>query len=357
MLKNAKEGIRSAYASEEYALIQAINAYLEISKAYNLSFERLTEWYGIYFPELKVGNPRTLADLALVLNDPEKMNREGIVSVLKDEKRVDEVFTRAVSTIGRHMSDRERVAVLRFAQLSNELVSTLDILDAYIKKVSTEIMPNTACLTDEKIAAELLSKAGSLERLAILPASTIQLLGAEKSLFKHLKFGSKPPKYGLIFKMPEISGAPKDLRGRIARIYAAKISIALKSDYFTKNFIAEKLKTDLKESIERAKKSGPRRRERRPWPRESRPWNREPEQQAAEPKQWVRESRPQSSRPMPWESDSRRGMRGPRTEGGSGQGHHKSDNQVRGAKPWERKSRPWMHKPGQDGRRRGKHKA
>jgi nucleolar protein 56 len=327
MLKNAKEGMRSAYASEEYALIQAINAYLEISKAYNLSFERLTEWYGLYFPELRIGNPRTLADLALVLNDTEKISKESIASILKDDKRVEEVYGRASSTIGRRMNDNERSAVVRFAQLSNELVSTMDTLDAYIKKVSSEIMPNTTYLTDEKIAAELLSKAGSLERLAILPASTIQLLGAEKSLFKHLKFGSKPPKYGLIFKMPEISGAPKDQRGRIARIYAAKISIALKSDYFTKHFIAEKLKADLKESLERVKSSEPRRRERRPWPRESKPWGQESRAQAAGPRQWTRDSGQRPGRPE------------------------------RGSKPWERKSRPWMHKPGSDSRRRGKRKA
>ena len=71
-------------------------------------------------------------------------------------------------------------------------------------------MPNVTYLTDEKIAAELLAKAGSMERLALLPASTIQLLGAEKALFKHIKYGSKPPKYGVLFKLAEVTSAPKD---------------------------------------------------------------------------------------------------------------------------------------------------
>ncbi len=323
MLKNAKEGIKSAYASEEYPLIQAINAYLEISKAYNLSFERLGEWYGLYFPELKITSPKALADLALVLNDVTAIDRAKIAGVLNDEKRTDETYGKAVATMGRHMNGKEREAVVRFAQLSNELAGTLDVLDAYIKKVSTEVMPNTVYLTDEKIAAELLSKAGSLERLATLPASTIQLLGAEKSLFKHIKFGSKPPKYGLIFKMPEISGAPKDQRGRIARIYAAKIGIALKSDYFTKNFIAEKLKADLKASIERVNRSEPRKREDRPWQRGSQPWRGRQRQQSGEPRQWVQE-RPQ--------------QRGPR--------------------PWERRTgKPWTQKPGRSERKNSKRKA
>jgi nucleolar protein 56 len=305
MLKNAKEGIHSAYANEEYPLTQAINAYLEISKAYNLSFERLGEWYGLYFPELKITSPKMLADLAIALNDVKEVSREKIAEVMKDDKRTDETYGKAVATMGRRMTERERDAVVGFAKLSNEIASTLDVLDAYIKKVSTEIMPNTVYLTDEKIAAELLSKAGSLERLATLPASTIQLLGAEKSLFKHIKFGSKPPKYGLIFKMPEISGAPKDQRGRIARVYAAKICMALKSDYFTKNFIAEKLKADLKTSIERINSSEPRIRENRPWkgPRQS--WGGRQRQQRSEPRQWVRE-RPQSRGQKPWERGPRR---------------------------------------------------
>jgi nucleolar protein 56 len=376
MLKSAKEGIRSAYASEEYALIQAINAYLEMGKAYNLAFERLSEWYGLYFPELKIGNPKTLADLAIVLNDSQAMSKEGIASVLKDEKHAEEVYGKALSTIGRRMTVGERAAVVRFAQLANELASTLDTLDSYIKKVSTEIMPNTTYLTDERIAAELLSKAGSLERLAVLPASTIQLLGAEKSLFKHLKFGSKPPKYGLIFKLPEISGAPKDQRGRIARLYAAKISIALKSDYFTKNFIAERLKADLKRNIERINEAEPRRRERRPWPRESKPWGHGPRPQAAEARPWVRESRPQApeqkqweskpwvhesrphaAAPRPWERESGPPTRGQRPETRPKPWYQKSGRQAQGPKPWERRTKPWMRKPRPKARMRGKRKA
>ncbi len=82
-----------------------------------------------------------------------------------------------------------------------------------------------------------------------MPASTIQLLGAEKALFKHIKFGSKPPKYGVLFKLPEITAANKWQKGRIARAYAAKLAIALRADYFSKNFIAEDLKSQLSISL------------------------------------------------------------------------------------------------------------
>ncbi len=255
MIKKAKEGIRSSYTNEEYALVQAINAYLETNKSYNLAFERLSEWYGIYFPEIKVPNPKTLADLAIALNSKDGISRESISGALKDEQKAESVYKKASSTMGREMGENEREAVVSFAEMSNKMNESMIALEGYIKKTSTALMPNTTYLTDEKIAAELLSKAGSLERLATMPASTIQLLGAEKALFKHIKFGSKPPKYGVIFKMAEISNGPKDKRGRIARAYATKICIGLKADFFTKNFIAEKLKEDLEITIKKIKET------------------------------------------------------------------------------------------------------
>jgi nucleolar protein 56 len=255
MIKKAKEGIRSSYTNEEHVLIQAINAYLETNKSYNLAFERLSEWYGIYFPEIKITNPKTLASLAIALNSREGISKETINSAINDEQKSASIYNKALATIGRSMNANERNAILSFAELSNRMYDTLVELESYIKATSTALMPNTTYLTDEKIAAELLSKAGSLERLASMPAGTIQLLGAEKSLFKHIKFGSKPPKYGVLFKLAEISNGPRDKRGRIARAYATKICIGLKADFYTKNFIAEKLKQDLDTTIKKIKES------------------------------------------------------------------------------------------------------
>lgn len=262
MLKSAKEGIKSAYSNEEYALIQAINAYLETSKSYNLSYERLSEWYGIYFPEIRLNNPKVLADLALVLNSRDGIDKDGINKILNDEQKSESLYKKAKETIGRSMNENEKRALVSFANLSNDMNRSLNELEAYIKLAANEILPNTTYLTDEKIAAELLAKAGSMERLASMPASTVQLLGAEKALFKHIKFGSKPPKYGVLFKLAGISNAPRDQRGRIARLYATKISIALKGDYFTKKFIAEKLKEDLERGIKRIREAPPKERKR-----------------------------------------------------------------------------------------------
>ncbi len=250
MIKGAKHGITVSYKNEEHILVQAINAYNETSRSYNLLYERLTEWYGIYFPEIKVSNPKTLAELTIHMLSGEP-NREEVLKIVEDPSKAESIISKASATIGRKQEGNEADAIKAFAKMSLEMNGTMEAIGAYIKSASTRILPNTTYLTDERIAAELLAKAGTMERLATMPAGTIQLLGAEKALFKHIKFGSKPPKYGIIFKIPQISNAQSERKGRIARVYATKISIALKADYFTKKFIAESLKANIESSIKR----------------------------------------------------------------------------------------------------------
>ncbi len=253
-LRGAKAGIKSSYGSEEFALIQAINAYRELTKSYNLAYERLSEWYGIYFPELRISNPKTLATLALVLNS-KPISRDAVAAAVGEEGKADDIYAKANATMGREMGDEERGAVKKLAESNLAMDSALEALKGYVTAASKRLLPNTSYLTDETIAAELLSKAGSLEKLATMPASTIQLLGAEKALFKHIKFGSKPPKYGVLFKLPAVGTAPRHMRGRIARAYATKISIGLKGDVFSKRFIGEELKSSLDASLERIRSS------------------------------------------------------------------------------------------------------
>jgi len=111
------------------------------------------------------------------------------------------------------------------------------------------IAPNISDIAGSLIGARLMSLAGGIEKLACLPSSTIQLLGAEKALFRFKKEGGKPPKHGVIFQHPLINRASRRNRGKIARILAAKIAIAAKADVFTKRNISNDLKDDMKKRI------------------------------------------------------------------------------------------------------------
>ncbi len=246
----AKEEIGAAYASEEHTLVQAISAYNETVNALNRMYERLSEWYGIYAPEAELNDQRTLARLAMLIGEGSS-DRSSLEAIVHDSKKAEAIARGVESTLGKRMIDGERRALRAFASMLFAQTQALEELDAYIGAAAKRVMPNVAYLTDDKIAAEILARAGSLRRLAAMPASTIQLLGAEKALFRHIKFGSKPPKYGVLFRLQEVAAAPRDKKGRIARAYAAKIAIAARADFYTKHFIAEDLKRSLAQSVER----------------------------------------------------------------------------------------------------------
>jgi len=110
-----------------------------------------------------------------------------------------------------------------------------------------DIAPNLSHLAGSVLAAKLIAKAGSLRKLAMFPASTIQLLGAEKALFRAKKTNAKPPKHGLIFQHPYVHSKPRRLRGRAARVLSAKLTLAARADAFTGNQIGEGLRKQLEE--------------------------------------------------------------------------------------------------------------
>ena len=115
------------------------------------------------------------------------------------------------------------------------------------------IAPNISMLAGPIIGARLISLASNLHHLASLPSSTVQLLGAEKALFRYKKEGGKPPIHGVIFQRSLINKAPYNIRGKIARVLATKISIAVKADFFTKRDISEELLEGLEKRVKEIK--------------------------------------------------------------------------------------------------------
>ncbi|KAA0002356.1 MAG: NOP58 family protein [Thermoplasmata archaeon] len=204
-IKLAEKKIKEKEEKRENRISQAINALDEIIKIENIVGERLSDWYGFF------GEYESEKD---VLNL--KINGEEI--------------------------DRmEEETIKKLAEILSNLREARKKLEKYIEKAMEEIAPNVTGVVGYKIAARLLMAAGSIAKLASMPAGTIQLLGAEKALFRHLKDGSNPPKHGYIFMHELVRKAPKGKRGKIARLLATKISIAAKADAFTHNNIVDAL--------------------------------------------------------------------------------------------------------------------
>ena len=123
-----------------------------------------------------------------------------------------------------------------YANSIYELQKSRKSIENYIEDKMESLAPNLKLLVGASLGAKLISHAGGLKRLATYPSSTVQIMGAEKALFRHLKSGDRPPKYGLIYQHPQIRGAKWWNRGKIARMLASKISLACRKDIFTKDF-------------------------------------------------------------------------------------------------------------------------
>ena len=219
-----KEQMQLAITPDTF-IIQASAHAEELQQTMNKHFKRLRDWYDLYCPELSRNTQEMQEFLRLA-----KLPREEILSELDLEE-----------TIGKDFEDQ--FYYQRIIKLLETLSTELDILEKDIKKSMKKHMPNLTAVCGGVIGARLLRFAGSLQQMAEFPASTIQILGAEKALFRHLKTGARPPKYGALLAHEYVADAPDPARA--ARKMADKISIAAKVDYFKGEFVGDKLADQL----------------------------------------------------------------------------------------------------------------
>lgn len=173
---------------------------------------------------------------ALVNKELRREDRYAVM-LLKSLDQLDESINLLKEKLRDVVEIKESKITEEFKQKIEELKELREKIQEEIEQIIIKISPNLSELLGAVIAARLIEKAGSLERLALLPASTIQILGAEKSLFRaksRIKKGkeAKTPKHGVIFQHKFIRNLPKKKRGKMARFIAAKIAIASKIDYF-----------------------------------------------------------------------------------------------------------------------------
>ena len=239
-MSRANLGVQQAIASPDLVLVQVVAAIDDTNKITNLMSERLTEWYALHFPEFKHSDPIKHAQVVMVF-DRSHPDLEALTGVVGEEL-AQTLAGKANRSMGVVLSEDDVKAVRAQAQALLQLYAYRDYLTSYSDTLASRIAPNISHIAGPSLAAKLIAQSGSLAKMASFPASTIQVLGAEKALFKHLRSGSPPPKHGLIFQHAAISTAPKWVRGKISRCLAAKLCIASKADALSHHFIADKLK-------------------------------------------------------------------------------------------------------------------
>jgi len=143
------------------------------------------------------------------------------------------------------MAEKDLTEIQALSKNVLELYELRKDMENYVDKTMKEVAPNTRAIAGALLGARLIAIAGSLQNLAMRPASTIQVLGAEKALFRSLKTGARPPKHGLIFQHALLHDAKRWQRGKIARVLAGKLAIAARIDAFGGKYIGESLKADV----------------------------------------------------------------------------------------------------------------
>ena len=216
--------------TESSLIIQASNSILDLNKNINILVKRLREWYLYVLPELedRIENHKQFAQL---VSKPKN-------ELMKKYKIKD--------TMGTDLKKEDMSVLLSLSSLILDLYKQKEKKEAYLEKLMQKTCPNLTKVAGYLVGAQLIARAGSLRNLVMMPASTIQLLGAEKALFRHMiNKKAKPPKHGLILQHELLQKAKKANRGKVARALADKIGIAVKVDYFKGEFIGDKLKKDL----------------------------------------------------------------------------------------------------------------
>jgi nucleolar protein 56 len=265
-LEAAEEAIRRASSRPDLHLVQAIQALDDTDKFLNITATRTAEWYGLHFPELTqaLADNLALCKIIVDIGTRENFDAEKLAGRGMSEKKVEAIIIAKDRSKGGTISEGDIGRIRALAQLALNLGSMRDGLNTYVETQMKKIAPNVSEVAGATIGARLMAKAGGLDRLATLPASTIQILGAEKALFRSLRTGARPPKHGILFQHQAVHMAPKWQRGKIARTLANKIAIAARVDYY-RGTGEESIKVGLDkrlESIKERYKDPPKRPER-----------------------------------------------------------------------------------------------
>mmetsp|Transcript_13962 Transcript_13962/g.37552 ORF Transcript_13962/g.37552 Transcript_13962/m.37552 type:complete len:486 (+) Transcript_13962:62-1519(+) len=265
-LEKAQLGLGHAYSRSKVKfdvnradkhIIQSIALLDLLEKDINTFAMRVREWYSWHFPELvKVVNDNYLyARSAQFIQrrdslTPERVHELG--EILVDQEKAAAVFEAAKTSMGMDISDIDLLNIHTFAARVAKLAEYRKSLAEYLHSKMHAVAPNLQALIGDTVGARLISHAGSLTNLSKYPASTVQILGAEKALFRALKTKGNTPKYGLIFHSTFIGRAGAKNKGRISRYLANKCSIASRIDAFSEeptSRFGERLKDQVEERL------------------------------------------------------------------------------------------------------------
>ncbi|ABR56343.1 hypothetical protein [Methanococcus aeolicus] len=258
-----KMNMKQSAGERDKLIIQTVSALDDLDESLNLFSERFREWYSLYFPEMDnlIKKHELYVSTAYEYTERENYTRTRL------KKSMPSNLARTLSTVskqsmGADLSETDIMTIKMFAGQIKSMYEFREELINYLNELMEEIAPSLTKVAGASLGARLISLTGGIDRLSKLPASAIQVMGAEKALFAHLRERALPPKHGVIFQHSLLQGAPWWVAGKVARAIANKLAIAVRADVYG-NYIGDMLLEDLTKKVESIKERNPEAKKRR----------------------------------------------------------------------------------------------
>ena len=230
----SKQDVDESASDPDRRLEHLIRAAEEIRSSWVLLEARLTEWIVLLLPRARMESDRNrIAKLVMESNKLSDLAEHFDVDLPPSSPK-----------------ETEWSVIKHWSETVASLESQLARIESTVRELALEHLPSLSAIAGPMIAARLCVAAHGRMRLARLPAGTVQILGAEKAFFSHLKQGTKTPKHGLIYSHVLISRSPKPIRGRISRMLAARMSLAARIDAFNGTPWGEEELRQIEERVE-----------------------------------------------------------------------------------------------------------
>ncbi len=254
----ARTTVSEASQEKDLSLKHAIDGVEELDKSINVIAMRLREWYSLHFPVLSdiIEDHEQYASVISICGVRKNITKENLSQTIVPDSLHDRILSSS-DTLGASMSDEDMVMIKSLSKTILNLYAQRRELEQYVSMIMTKIAPNITSLVGPMVGARLISLAGSLKELARKPSSTLQILGAEKALFRSLKTGADPPKHGVIYQAPEIHSAPYWQRGKIARALSGKLSLASRIDAYADTPTVTNLKEQFESRLAEIQRQNP----------------------------------------------------------------------------------------------------
>jgi len=239
-ISQTREEIESSVEKDQL-LVKAVKQLDQLERDIRDQVERLRDWYGVHFPEL----------------EQEITEDDRFVDILEKygvEKNNIEPFDQmAEKSTGSDLSEQDRELIENSVSTIASMKDLRDEIEVYVKEGAQEEFQNLSVLLGPVLATRLVALAGGLEELAKKPASTVQMLGAEKALFRHLHGEGTSPKHGVLFHHRFVKNLPEEKRGKMARFLANKSVMAARIDQYGDEDKSEKLRQKIEDKYEELK--------------------------------------------------------------------------------------------------------